>query len=289
MQKKGPAFSNTVALSCRHSPATTPAVSPRRPGTKHTPSRLQLTRLSLHLLHRARQVSRLNTQPFMSEAENGMYSVSDGSETDSTGTPCRRKAMYTPEERRARSDRLRDLWRDPTWRANMLTRRRQQDTVQKMSTAAKKCWSDPAFRARMRQSRLGRPAPNKGTPASAETRLRMSVARKGRPVSEATRRKMSLAKTVRPENDDWPRLISESKRGKTKEYFQMRREFRALHRDLKLWSDSYRSRYGKLPSANTYEMYVAPMMILRVRRYLMLRDIIGEDEPDTRKDIISRN
>lgn len=168
----------------------------------------------------------------------------------------------------------------------MLERRKRADTVRKMSDSAKRLWQDPVYRTRMRQARLGRPAPNKGVSPSLVTRLRMSVTRKGVPVSDATKKKMSVAKLKRPEGDDWPRLISESKRGKTKEYFQMRREFRALHRDLKLWSDSYRSRYGKLPSTTSYQRFVAPMMLFRIKRYIVLRDAIGEDESDV-PDIIS--
>lgn len=116
----------------------------------------------------------------------------------------------------------------------------------------------------------------------------MSLARKGQAISESTKRKMSQAKLKRPDGDNWPRLISESKRGKTKEYFAMRRELRALYKDLKLWSDSYRARYGRLPSANGVERYVAPMMIFRIRRYLTLRDVLGEDEPTLEREIIAR-
>ncbi|PXF48376.1 hypothetical protein BWQ96_01836 [Gracilariopsis chorda] len=116
--------------------------------------------------------------------------------------------------------------------------------------------------------------------------MRMSLSRKGVPTSSETRKKMSLAKLNRPDDDDWPRLISQSKKGKTKEYFAMKREFRALHHDLMLWSDTYRAKHGKLPSAATYERFVAPMMIFRIKRYLMLKEAIGEDEPQAR-DIIS--
>lgn len=149
-------------------------------------------------------------------------------------------------------------------------------------------WQNPEYRARMRASRLGRVAHNRGVPASSVTKLRMSVARKGVAFSEERKRRMSRAKLLRPEGDDWPRRISEGKKGKTREYFQVRREFRALHRDLKLWSDSYRARYGRLPSASSYDKFVAPMMVFRIRRYLTLRDAIGSDEPDVKKDIISR-
>lgn len=171
----------------------------------------------------------------------------------------------------------------------MLARRRRAETLQKMSDSAKRLWATPEYRQRMREARVGRPAPNKGISPSPVTRLRMSHARRGRTLSDETKRKMSEAKLNRPEGDTWRRMISESKRGKTKEYFQMRREFRALHRDLKLWSDSYRAQYGKLPDASTYERFVAPMMILRIRRYLVLRDTIGKDEPDMSKDIITDN
>lgn len=169
----------------------------------------------------------------------------------------------------------------------MLARRREADTVARMRESARRLWRDPEHRAKQRAARMGRPAPNKGVSPSDVTRLRMSVARKGVPRSEETRRRMSASKRKRPDGDDWPKLISAGKRGKTKEYFQIRREFKALHRDLKLWSDSYRATHGKLPSAESYESCVAPMMVFRIRRYLILRDAIGDDA-EIRREIITR-
>lgn len=170
----------------------------------------------------------------------------------------------------------------------MLAKRKDPVTVARMREAARRLWRDPEHRARQRAARLGRRAPNKGVSPSDVTRMRMSIARKGVPRSEETRRRMSAAKLNRPEGDDWPRLISESKKGKTKDYFQIRREFRALHRDLKLWSDSYRATHGRLPSAQSYESSVAPMMVFRIKRYLILRDAIGDDDLDIKREIISR-
>lgn len=263
----------------RHIPPSTSS-PPLFPRSVLSPTRLQQTRLRLHLLHLARKAQRSSTK--------ATSHPSDSEDLFSLPTPPfpSKKHVYSPAERRARSERLRERWRDPQWRATMLERRKRADTVRKMSDSAKRLWQDPVYRTRMRQARLGRPAPNKGVSPSLVTRLRMSVTRKGVPVSDATKKKMSVAKLKRPEGDDWPRLISESKRGKTKEYFQMRREFRALHRDLKLWSDSYRSRYGKLPSTTSYQRFVAPMMLFRIKRYIVLRDAIGEDESDV-PDIIS--
>lgn len=169
----------------------------------------------------------------------------------------------------------------------MLARRREPGTVTRMRESARRLWRDPEHRARQRAARLGRTAPNKGVSPSDVTRLRMSVARKGVPRSEETKRRMSVAKRNRPEGDTWRRHISEGKKGKTKEYFQIRREFKALHKDLKLWSDSYRARHGRLPSAWSYENFVAPMMVFRIRRYLTLRDAIGDDM-EVRREIISR-
>lgn len=171
----------------------------------------------------------------------------------------------------------------------MLSKMRAKPVLEHRSEMLKKLWKDDDFRRRMHQARLGRPAPNKGVPASPATRLRMSAGRRGIPVSKETRQRMSVAKRNRPEGDEWPRLISESKKGKTREYFAMRREFRALHRDLKLWSDSYRSKFGKLPSAKSYDKFVAPMMVLRIRRYLALRDTIGADEPEVKANIIAED
>lgn len=261
--------------------ATQPPPTPH-PSPPTRPTRLQLARLRLHLLRATRHHSSPD-QPKQNPTPS-----TNNDHPPSTSQPARRRPVYTSEERRARSDRLREKWADPDWRAAMLGRRREEPTVSRRRDAAKRMWENPEYRARMRASRLGRPAPNKGVSASAVTKLRMSVARKGVTFSEERKRRMSRGKLCRPEGDDWPRRISEGKKGKTKEYFQVRREFRALHRDLKLWSDSYRARYGRLPSASSYDKFVAPMMVFRIRRYLTLRDAIGNDEPDAKKEIISR-
>lgn len=233
----------------------------------------QLTRLRLHLM----RVSREKTGR---EKRN--------KRTVKSGTMIENKREISEEQRLARSARLRAKWNDPEWRAAVLAKRRSQAVVARARDSAKKLWMDPEYRAKMHEARLGRIAWNKGISPSAATRLRMSISRKGVPKSEETRRKMSTAKLKRPEGDDWPKLISEGKRGKTREYFQIRREFRALHKDLRLWSDSYRARYGRLPSAKSYDSFVAPMMLFRIRRYLTLREAIGDDETEAKREIISR-
>lgn len=195
---------------------------------------------------------------------------------------------YSSEERLMRSERLRAKWRDPVWRENILAKRRSKEALLQKSESLKNLWKDEEWRSKMRQSRLGREAPNKGVSPSAATRLRMSVAQKGRQVSEETRRRMSLAKINRPQRDEWRKLISDRMKGKTREYFAMRREYRALRRDLKLWSDSYRAKYGVRPRASTYERFVAPMMALRIRRYLILKETLGSDNTDAEPDIISQ-
>ncbi|KAI0561157.1 hypothetical protein FGB62_92g032 [Gracilaria domingensis] len=240
------------------------------------PTRVQLARIRFHLLNsRAREAADSERRPDMERR-------SDAERRADT----ERRRNYSPAERRIRSERLKNLWNDPAWRERMLARRNEPEVLKKISDAAKANWNDPDFRERMRASRLGRTAPNKGQPASKATRLRMSLARKGVSMSKETRKKISQSRLNRAQEDDWPRLISQGKKGKTKEYFSMRREFRALHRDLMLWSDTYRTKYGRLPSASTYERFVAPMMIFRIKRYLMLKEAIGEDEPQAR-DIMS--
>lgn len=224
--------------------------------------------------HRTRMV----TEP--REAAN------DGSPESITGKRSSEPTRdMSPAQRRERSERLRALWRDPEWRETMLARRRTKDSMNRKSEALKQLWNDPVWREKMRQSRLGRPGPNKGVRFSAETRLRMSEAQRGRVISEETRRRMSRTKKNRSPADNWPKLISDSKKGKTRQYFAMRREFRALHQDLKLWSDSFKASYGRLPDSSTYERFVAPMMVFRIQRYLMLRDTFGREVKD---DIISR-
>lgn len=236
-------------------------------------SPLQLTRLRVHLVRATRE------DTYAEQRNEAIYEREASSE----------KKLNTPEElRAARSARLRAKWNDPEWRASMLAKRRSDDVVDKMKENAKRLWKDSEYRTKMREARLGRTAWNKGISPNAVTRLRMSVNRKGVLKSEETRRRMSVAKLRRPEGDDWPKLISEGKRGKTKEYFQIRKEFRALHRDLKLWSDSYKARYGRLPSAESYDQFVAPMMLFRIRRYLILRDAIGDDAKEVNREIITR-
>jgi hypothetical protein len=170
-----------------------------------------------------------------------------------------------------RSEQMKARWRDPVWRASMIARRNTPEALRKRAEVARKQWQDPAFRARMRDSRLGRPAPNKGVTPSDMTRLRMSLSRRGVKKSDETRQRMSDGKLNRPSDDTWPKRIAAGKKGKTREYFQMRREFRALHKDLKLWSDSYRAKYGTLPRESTFESFVAaPMLTIKIKRYLIL-------------------
>lgn len=242
------------------------------------PTRIQLARLRRHLL----RMSSASPKP-ASDFPNLPKPPA------SPTAPARRPRQYSEEERRARSERLRAKWQDPEWRAAMLAKRKEPAVLSRSRESARKLWKDPEHRAKQRAARLGRPAPNKGVSASASTRLRMSVARKGVPRTEETRKRMSAAKRNRPEGDEWPRLISESKKGKTREYFQMRREFRALYKDLKLWSDSYRTTHGRLPSPKTYESTVAPMMLFRIKRYLVLRDALGDDDPEIKREIIARS
>lgn len=297
-----PAFALSVPVTLaqgRHGGATSPRrPRPTNPSTSSTsspsndlsiplvPTRLQMARLRCHLIKLRHSPSVMSDDTSSnSEPSDSEIPIND---SDLISPPSEPSRLYSLEERRARSERLRECWRDPAWRAAMMAKRRSPETQKLRSEAARRLWRDPDFRARMRSARLGRPAPNKGVSPSNVTRLRMSVARKGNTISEATKKKMSEAKLKRPEGDNWAKLISESKKGKTKEYFQMRREFRALHRDLKLWSDSYRSKYGRLPSSSTYDRFVAPMMVFRIKRYLVLRETFGNDEPETYGEIISR-
>lgn len=197
------------------------------------------------------------------------------------------KESYSADERRARSERLRSLWQDPEWRASMLAKRRSKESVRRKSEKLKAKWSNPDWRDKMCQARIGRPAPNKGITPSKATRLRMSMARRGKPKSALTRQRMSIARRKVAENDDWRKVISESKTGKTRQYYALRREFSALYRDLKLWSDSYKARFGRLPHPNTFQTYVAPMMVFRIRRYLILRDTLGIESAGFAVDIFS--
>lgn len=183
-----------------------------------------------------------------------------------------RRVKPAVRERPSQSEIMKAKWQDPTWRAAMLARRNTPEALAKRADAARRLWKDPSFRARMRAARLGRDAPNKGISPSDITRLRMSYSRRGVRKSEETKLRMSEAKLNRPPNDSWPRLISESKKGKSMEYFRMRREFRALHKDLLLWSDNFRARYGRLPRVDDYANYVhVPMLAMKIKRYLVLR------------------
>lgn len=256
------------SLSRRRNTSTTNSSEPRKPDSKclhHTP---------------------LNSSTSYSNSEETNGKPSDATHVSSDSVELK-ESSYSNFERKNRSERLRALWRNPEWRASMLAKRRSKESVQKKSEGLKQRWADPEWRDKMCRARIGRPAPNKGVSASPATRLRMSVAHRGRQKSLETRLRMSEARKAFTDNEEWRKYISESRKGKTKQYFALRREFRALYRDLKLWSDSHRARFGRLPHPDTFEFYVAPMMVFRIRRYLILRDTFGIEEAGIKVDIFS--
>jgi hypothetical protein len=177
-----------------------------------------------------------------------------------------------PFSGKSRSEVMKARWQDPVWRAAVLAKRSTPEAVQKRSAAAKRKWQDPEFRERQHAARIGRQAWNEGVSPNEVTRVRMSYARRGVKKSDATKMRMSASKLDRPAGDTWPRLISKSKRGKSRQYWALRREFRALHHDLKSWSDNYRATTGRLPRASTYAVEViAPMLAVKIKRYLVLK------------------
>jgi hypothetical protein len=185
-----------------------------------------------------------------------------------------------PVVRMTRSEVMKARWGDPEWRAAILAKRSSPEVLRKRSERARLQWQDPVFREKQHCARVGRRAWNIGLSPSDVTRLRMSYARRGVKKSDVTRRRMSEAKLDRPDGDTWPLLISRSKKGKSRQYFALRREFRALHRDLKLWSDNYRAINGRLPRASTYAVEViAPMLAVKIKRYLILKESGFTPEP----------
>lgn len=269
---------------------TPPFVSPRRPpvSSPHQRSQSQHQVFQPQKELSPQQIARLRLHLMRASRRKTEESKTDHNQQSQANSEKKRTRRISEEQCAARSERMRSKWNDPDWRAEMLSKRRTEEAVSKQRENARRLWRDPEFRAKMRESRMGRVAWNKGVSPTAVTRLRMSESRKGVPKSQETRQRMSAAKSNRKPNDDWPRLISEGKKGKTREYYQLRKEFHALHKDLRLWSDSYLAKYGRLPNVTDYERYVAPMMVFRIRRYLTLREAIGNDETGVKREIISQ-
>lgn len=60
-----------------------------------------------------------------------------------------------------------------------------------------------------------------------------------------------------------------------------------LLQDLRLWSDSYRLRVGQLPKVSNFDAgELAPMMVLKVRRYITLTAILTDDERGDGREIL---
>jgi hypothetical protein len=67
------------------------------------------------------------------------------------------------------------------------------------------------------------------------------------------------------------------------------RVLRACRRkqDLRLWSDSYRLTHGRLPRVSNFEAaVVAPMLVLKIRRYVTLSINLGEAERQGEPEIL---
>ncbi|GJQ11680.1 hypothetical protein GpartN1_g3471.t1 [Galdieria partita] len=163
----------------------------------------------------------------------------------------------------SRSTRLKLLWRDPEFRARNLAGRRARQVLLKQSINVRERWKNPEFRKKVCEALKGRSAWNKGKRLSTETRIRMSIAAK----------KRHELKRDRHVNCSASVLFVESQQNC--ELFQvLLQRLQYLYKDLKLWSDSFRSTYTRLPRMSDVEQSCAPILLLKINRYVELRNTL---------------
>lgn len=149
-----------------------------------------------------------------------------------------------------RSMRLKLLWRDPEFRAKNLAARRANNVLLKQSIAIRERWKNPNFRKKVCDALKGRKAWNKGKRMSKETRMKMSLAAK---------RRHEKRKSKQQDCELCQVLLH---------------RLQCLYKDLKLWSDNFRSNYTRLPRMSDVEKSCAPMLLLKINRYVELRNIL---------------
>lgn len=177
----------------------------------------------------------------------------------------------------ARREKMKALWSDAEWREKVLKKRRGRRAVKKQAKSLSKRWSDKEYKERLSKSLKGKTPWNKGVPHTEETRRKIAMTHRGVEKSAETRKKMSEAKMSTSRDAKWRESISRGKRGKTKEFFQMKRQYDALLADLRLWSESHRMRTGRSPRAETIDTIVTlPHLLHKLKRYLALKSKLQE-------------
>ncbi|EME30612.1 hypothetical protein Gasu2_32830 [Galdieria sulphuraria] len=162
-----------------------------------------------------------------------------------------------------RSVRLKLLWRDPEFRAKNLAGRRASHVLLKQSTVVRERWKNPQFRKKVCEALKGRSAWNKGKRLSRETRIRMSIAAKKRHELKKDKLMSSSSNILFVENQQHCELSQ-----------VLLQRLQYLYKDLKLWSDGFRSTYTRLPRMSDVEKSCAPILLLKINRYLELRNIL---------------
>jgi hypothetical protein len=171
-----------------------------------------------------------------------------------------------------RSVRLKLLWRDPEFRAKNLAARRATHVLLKQSVDVRERWKNPHFRQKVCQSLKGRVAWNKGKRLSNETRMRMSVAAKKR--HELKRNKQ--------QNYFFNTSAVDEKQQNCELCQVLVQRLERLYKDLKLWSDNFRSKYTRLPRMSDVDKSCAPVLLLKINRYVELKNIL-KSEPYCQK------
>ena len=133
----------------------------------------------------------------------------------------------SPEFRKKQSEKMKEKWKDPEYREQMMARRREPSVKAKqkagivrarsrMSDSMKKKWEDPEYQAKQRAIRADPEfrAKIKGRIVSPETRYKISKANKGRKPSDEARAKMSAAQQGRKHTPAARHKISIAKKGK---------------------------------------------------------------------------
>mmetsp|Transcript_8695 Transcript_8695/g.38687 ORF Transcript_8695/g.38687 Transcript_8695/m.38687 type:complete len:228 (-) Transcript_8695:3566-4249(-) len=190
----------------------------------------------------------------------------------------------------SRREKMKALWSDPEWRARVLAKRRSRAAIEKQSKAMSKKWEDDEFRARVQESLKGKEPWNKGVPMPDETKRRISVVLRGSQKSPETRAKMSKAKQSVSMSQDGRDLISNQKRGKTKDYYKLKRDYELLKNDLQLWADSHRLKTGRPMRAKDVDSLVKQSHLLtKIKKYLELKgELIKYDSQYEHDDPIIR-
>ncbi|KAJ8906581.1 hypothetical protein NDN08_003074 [Rhodosorus marinus] len=190
----------------------------------------------------------------------------------------------------ARREKMKALWSDPEWRARVLAKRRSRAAIEKQSKSMSKKWEDDEFRTKVQESLKGKEPWNKGVPMPDETKRRISVVLRGSQKSPETRAKMSQAKQSVPMSQEGKNLISNQKRGKTKDYYKLKSDYELLKNDLQLWADSHRLKTGRpMREKDINSLVKQSHLLTKIKKYLELKgELIKYDSRYEHDDPIIR-